>query len=144
MAINIMDRFFEARDDPITASELHKIGVTSMFIASKYEDYHPIKMKVVHERITHKKISIDEIKECELKIMVTLKYEIPVPNVLEFMKVLMQQVLNINHYGKKSLKKEEKDKFLTMKSNTMEGTKLLIYRVCLYLAKMAMHDYEIC
>jgi hypothetical protein len=60
------------------------------------------------------------------------------------MKVLMQQVLNINHYGKKSLKKEEKEKMLSMKSNTMEGTQLLIYRVCLYLSKMAMHDYEIC
>jgi hypothetical protein len=74
LAISLMDRFFEAKKGPITASELHKIGVTSMFIASKYEDYHPIKMKVVHDRITHKKIPVDEIKECELNIMVTLNY----------------------------------------------------------------------
>lgn len=34
-------------------TDLHIIGVTCMFIASKYEDYYPIKMKIVFEKIAH-------------------------------------------------------------------------------------------
>jgi hypothetical protein len=44
--------------------------------------------------------------------------------------------------GKQSLKKEEKERIKKVKSNTVEGTKLLISRMAIYLAKMAMHDYE--
>jgi hypothetical protein len=43
--------------------------------------------------------------------------------------------------GKQSLKKEEKERLKKLKSNSVEGTKLLIYRMAMYLAKMAMHDY---
>lgn len=44
-------------------ADLHLIGVTSMFIASKYEDIYPLKMKMVFEKIAHKKLSIDKIKQ---------------------------------------------------------------------------------
>jgi hypothetical protein len=74
LSINLMDRYFEATKKSISAAELHKLGVTSMFIASKYEDYHPIKMKIVYERITHKKIPIEDIKDCELNFMKALNY----------------------------------------------------------------------
>ena len=90
LAISLMDRYFEKCTKPIGAGDLHKLGVTSMFIASKYEDYHPIKMKIVYERITHKKISIEDIKQCELDFMKLLGYNVQVPNVLEFLKTLMQ------------------------------------------------------
>ena len=33
--------------------DLHVTGVTSMFVASKYEDIYPLKMKVVFEKIAH-------------------------------------------------------------------------------------------
>jgi len=38
------------------------MGVTCMFIASKYEDIHPLKMKVIYDKIAHKKLSIEQIK----------------------------------------------------------------------------------
>ncbi len=41
---------------------MHILGVTAMFIASKFEDVHPLKMKMVHEKIAHKKLSIEKIK----------------------------------------------------------------------------------
>ena len=37
----------------LEVSDLHLCGVTSMFIASKYEDINPIKLSVVHEKIAH-------------------------------------------------------------------------------------------
>jgi hypothetical protein len=43
-----------------------------MFVASKFEDIHPLKMKTVHEKIAHKKLTVDEIKGIEMKVMSTL------------------------------------------------------------------------
>ena len=43
-----------------------------MFIASKYEDYSPIKMKIVYEKIAHQKLKIEDIKKLELDLMQTI------------------------------------------------------------------------
>ena len=48
-----MDRFLKLSSRTIQVSDLHIIGVTSMFIASKFEDIHPLKMKIVYEKIGH-------------------------------------------------------------------------------------------
>jgi hypothetical protein len=74
--------------------------------------------------------------------MKAIDYKIPAPTVLDFLKNLLLLVLDIEHMGKQSLKKEEKERLKKLKSDTVEGTKLLIYRMAMYLAKMAMHDYE--
>jgi|TARA_B110000285_G_C15120529_1_gene616826 hypothetical protein len=74
--------------------------------------------------------------------MKSINYKISAPTVLDFLKNLLLEVLGINHMGKQSLKKDEKERIKKLKSNTVEGTKLLIYRMAMYLAKMAMHDYE--
>lgn len=70
-------------------TDLHIIGVTTMFIASKYEDYYPIKMKIVYEKIAHAKLKIEDIKKLELDIMKTLNYKLSAPTVLDFLKVLL-------------------------------------------------------
>ena len=43
-------------------NELHIVGITSMFISSKYEEIYPMRLKIVYEKIAHKKLSIEEIK----------------------------------------------------------------------------------
>lgn len=85
------------------------MGVTCMFVASKYEDIQPLKMKMVFEKIAHKKLSVDKIKAMELEILKTIHYKIPAPSVMDFLKVYMKEVLEIGHLGNTSLKKEEKD-----------------------------------
>ena len=42
MSVSLLDRFFKNKLDPKEISDLHIIGVTSMFIASKYEDIYPV------------------------------------------------------------------------------------------------------
>ena len=41
---------------------MHLMGVTSMYVASKYEDIQPLKIKMVYEKIAHKKLSMDSIR----------------------------------------------------------------------------------
>ncbi len=95
LAISLMDRFFKQVKRDLQIQDLHTIGVTCMFIASKYEDIYPLKMKMVFEKIAHKKIPIDKIKQLELEICKTIKYKIPAPLPPEFMKLYLQEVLGI-------------------------------------------------
>ena len=123
-------------------SDLHIIGVTTMFIASKYEDIYPLKMKMVYEKIAHKKLAIEDIKTLELDIMINIENKIPAPTVLDFLRHYLQEVLGIGHMGKTSLTSEEREKVPT-NSNTQEGLNVLIFKMAMYLAKMSMHDYEL-
>ena len=113
-----------------------------MFIASKYEDIYPLKMKMVYEKIAHKKLAIEDIKSLELDILSHIQYKIPAPTVLDFLRVYLQEVLDIGHMGKTSLTTEEKERIPTS-SNTPEGLKHLIFKMAMYLGKMSMHDHEL-
>ena len=113
-----------------------------MFIASKYEDIYPLKMKMVFEKIAHKKLRIEDIKRLELDILQCIGYQIPAPTVLDFLRVYLQEVLGIGHVGKTSLTAEEKENVPTS-ANTPAGMNHLIHKMAMYLAKMSMHDYDL-
>lgn len=142
LSVDLMDRYFKGKPEIREVSDLHIIGVTCMFIASKYEDIYPLKMKMVHEKIAHQKLAIEDIKALELDILKVINYRIPAPTVLDFLRVYLKDVLKIGHQGKSSLTKEEKEALPTS-SDTEEGMQRLIYKMALYLAKMAMHDYDL-
>lgn len=97
LAVSLLDRYFKNKTEIREVGDLHIIGVTCMFIASKYEDVYPLKMKMVFEKIAHKKLSIDKIKSLELDILKVIKYKIPAPTVLDFLKVYLKEVLGIGH-----------------------------------------------
>ena len=44
LAAKIMDRYCYSTKTPKKISDLHTMGVTSMFISSKYEDIYPLRM----------------------------------------------------------------------------------------------------
>jgi hypothetical protein len=46
-------------------SDVHAIGVTSMYLASKYEDVYPISSFMAYERISHKAVPQKEILRME-------------------------------------------------------------------------------
>ena len=142
LAVSLLDRYFKNKTETREISDLHIIGVTTMFIASKYEDIYPLKMKMVYEKIAHKKLAIDLIKALELDILKSINYKIPAPTVLDFLRIYLQEVLCIGHVGKTSLTAEEKENLPTS-SNTPEGLNHLIFKMAMYLAKMSMHDYDL-
>jgi hypothetical protein len=95
LATSLIDRYFKGKNEIREVSDLHIIGVTAMFVASKYEDIYPLKMKMVFEKIAHKKLSIDKIKSLEMEILKVISYRIPAPTSLDFLKVYLKKVLNI-------------------------------------------------
>ena len=105
VAINLLDRYFKASPTELLVNDLHLLGVTAMFIASKYEDILPLKMKIVYEKIAHKRLEIDQIKATELKLLKAIHYRIAAPSVLDFLKVYLRFILDIEHVGNTSLTK---------------------------------------
>lgn len=90
LAVSLMDRYFKLKQETREISDLHIIGVTCMFVASKYEDIYPLKMKMVYEKIAHKKLPIEKIKSLEMDILRQINYKIPAPTSLEFLKVYLK------------------------------------------------------
>lgn len=88
LAVNLLDRYiqsFEARSEVFKAQDLHVSGVACMFIASKYEDIHPLLMKTVFQKIGHSKIPEAAILAREKDILRSLGFCIgAAPTPLEF------------------------------------------------------------
>jgi hypothetical protein len=60
-SINLMDRYFKEctiKKQFLLPNELHLIGVTSMFIASKYQDIYPLHLNTVIDKIAHNKLCL--------------------------------------------------------------------------------------
>ena len=93
LAVGLMDRYFKNCKHVKEVGDLHITGVTCMFMASKYEDIYPLKMKTVFEKIGHQKLDINTIKQLELDIVQTIDYKIHAPTVLDFLKVYLVDVL---------------------------------------------------
>ena len=155
IAISLQDRYFKNVPSQKEVSDLHVTGVTTMFVASKFEDIYPLKMKTVFEKIAHKKLDIQRIKNLELDIMKAIGYKIHAPTVLDFLKVYLVEVLSIEIQNRTETKKKEERALAANSPDTVEyphgGEKMepfkvqqfLIEKMAIYLAKMSMHDVEL-
>lgn len=150
LAVTLLDRYLKGKQEVREVGDLHIMGVTTMFIASKYEDIYPLKMKLVYEKIAHKKISVEKIKGLEMDILKTIHYKIPAPTSLDFLKVYLKDVMGISTCGKSSQKLDKKDSTTAAETpveptppSSCNNENVLIEKMALYLAKMSLHDYEL-
>ena len=160
-SVNLMDRYFKIcnlKNIILKPEELHLIGVSCMFLASKYQDIYPLRLKIIHEKIAHKKLSIDEIKKKENEILKFLNYNIGKPTMWDFINLFIEEIffVNCNNYlikhnvllnnydiidnKKDNIDKENYD--IINKIYTKNMINLLFY-ISIYLAKMNCHDYKL-
>ena len=86
LSVQYLDRFVCTISRKLDISELHLIGITCMFVASKYEDITPLYLKTMVKKVGHNKIQGKEILDLEKEICTTLKWRFSsVPTVLEFL-----------------------------------------------------------
>ena len=52
-----MDLFYASSEKSHNLNDLHIIGVTCIFIASKYNEIYPLRLKTIVEKIGHYKIT---------------------------------------------------------------------------------------
>ena len=159
-SVNLMDRYFKVcgeKNQTLQPVELHLIGVTSMFIASKYQDIYPLRLRIMQDKIAHRKLSCDDIKNKEDEITRYLNYVVGLPTIWDFITIYIEEIFFVNcnkhHIENKTLcenydikdveDQDQKDlgKFIN-KLYTKNMINLLNY-VCVYLAKMNCHDYNL-
>ena len=161
-SINIMDRYFKECNNKnivLVPEDLHLIGVTAMFISSKYHDIRPLRLKIVQEKIAHGKLTCEEIKNKEDEISRFLNFSFGLPSVWDFITIFIEEIFYVkynshqihnkilldNYYKDKEEKNDENEIELGKLINKLY-TKNMLYllkTVCLYLAKMNCHDYNI-
>ena len=66
-----------------------------MFIASKYYDIYPLKLQMVFEKIAHKKLSCQDIKNKEDEIMNSLNFIIGKSNIWEFINCYIEEIFYV-------------------------------------------------
>jgi hypothetical protein len=123
LAVHYMDRYFKLTERKLEPTDLHQIGVAAMFMACKYEEIYPFKLQLVYEKIAHKKVSKEGIRASERDIMRTLNHDLSTSTPYEFM---------MNSLYLLDLAQLLDEKYL----------KYLV-KVCIYLSKMNMYDYEL-
>jgi hypothetical protein len=153
IAVHLMDKYFKLNKEQMQPHELHLVGVTCLFIASKYQDIYPIRLKIVHERIAHKKLSTEEIKMKEAEITQCQGYIIGKPTQWEFINHFVEEIFytphNNFHIKDKTMKEyitepwyETNITHINHKLYTPNMINLLRH-VLIYLAKMNCHDYHL-
>lgn len=140
IAVEIMDSYIMNNNkDTIFPQDLHLIGCTVMFIASKLNDIKPIKLSIVEERISHGKLSKDEIKREELKIIEIMRFNLIFPTVFDF--------ANIYFYSLFGICFEETCSHIHIDIHIDNKSNLQYYiqfkRIMLYLLKIINFDFKI-
>jgi len=158
-SVNLMDRYFkqcDLKNQVLQPSELHLIGVTSMFIASKYQDIYPLRLKIVQDKIAHNKLTCQEIKDKEDEITRYLDFNIGLPTMWDFINLFLEEIFYINcnkhqiknqilldtYYNDMTTEEDDDLGNIINKKYTRNMLNLLKY-VCIYLAKMNCHDYNL-
>ena len=83
LSVNIVDRFLSQKVVPL--DKLQLVGITAMFIASKYEEVlSPHVSNFVH--VADDGFTADEVLSAERYTLTTLKYDLSYPNPMNFLR----------------------------------------------------------
>ncbi len=166
LAVDLMDKYFYLVNKSLDPSDLHLIGVTTMFSSSKLLDIYPLRLKMIYEKIAHKKLSCEDIKNKELEILSLIDYDLNRPTSWDFILFFIEEIFALydNRFNISNERLREyvinynlvknKGSELINNSISSSGSKTiyksftlnminLLKHVCLYLAKMNMHDYSL-
>lgn len=79
LAVTIFDKYLVSKahnGQSLANKDVHKVGVISMYLASKFEDVFPLHSKVVSEKIAHGTISQKEIVALEQQFLQLFDYQV--------------------------------------------------------------------
>ena len=79
------------RGEGLMPRDLHLLGVSAMFISSKYEDLKPLSLTDIYYRVVHKKFSKALILEMERKILKCVEYSVYIPTLYDHLEGILHQ-----------------------------------------------------
>lgn len=78
-SVSLLDQYFKRTKKVIDVTDLHLNGMVCMFIASKYEEIEPIKIRELIDEVGHFIFSKEDIQNKELDILKTLQFQVGNP-----------------------------------------------------------------
>jgi len=85
LACAIMDNFLRVTNKMYTDDDVHIIGITAMYIASKMEEIRPMFLKEVFYNVGHEAISIESMKRKQLEMVKALDYNLLYTTSIQFL-----------------------------------------------------------
>lgn len=85
LTCKIMDKYFCRSLKCIQPSQLHLVGIVSMFMASKFEDVMPLTLFDIRDTIAFRKFSEDTILQTEQNILRALDFNLHIPTAIDFL-----------------------------------------------------------
>ncbi|XP_029371514.1 G2/mitotic-specific cyclin-B1 [Echeneis naucrates] len=83
MTVGLIDRFLQ--DHPVPKKQLQLVGVTAMFLASKYEEMYPPEISDF-AYVTDRAYTTAQIRDMEMTILRVLKFQLGRPLPLQFLR----------------------------------------------------------
>ena len=89
-----LTRIYRHKGTVLQNKDVHCIGVTAMFLSSKYEDVVPLSSKIVSEKIAHRAISAKEIIKREAEFLDLFDYEVDFVTHYDFYYTYQEKLKN--------------------------------------------------
>lgn len=109
LAVVIFDKWFVMKRQQgivLTNKDVHCIGVTAMYLASKYEDIYPLHSKIVSEKIAHKAISAKDILRKEAEFLNMFGFQCDFVSLYDLFDTFVDQMKSFHHEGRFTLIKD--------------------------------------
>ena len=130
LAINIMDLYLLKSKIILKNENVHLIGITSMFIASKFQEIYPITLKNFVVKVSHNQFDVEEITKTEKIIFSEIEPEsLVITSIYDFIKFFIHKFYNEN-------------KKIIINNKTHLKIFNYVKNTAIYLSKVIMH-YEI-
>lgn len=126
-AVSIMDTFLSKSHNTYQNKDIFLIGTTSIFIASKFVDNHPLKMDMIIYKIAHKELTEEEIRNKEKEILRTINFEIDFPTVLDFIEYHFANFIAMSNFSLSNMQWDQIKR---------------LYDFSKYMAMMIYHEYN--
>ena len=128
LAVHLLDFYIARCKSAVNNNDVHLIGVTCLYLASKMEDIIPLRMSHVKSKIGHNKFTEKEIKKCEKSVLETIDFDIITTSTYDFVKTF---IFDFCHNNRDSIKT------LNMKRHIDSFDS-----ICIFLSKMMCHSEE--
>lgn len=93
LAVKLMDKYFKVQQNTISSKSLHLIGLTCMFISSKFTNTRTkMRLIVVRNNIGHKKFSLADIKSTEKMICTKLEFDLSLVTSFDFLESFYEEL----------------------------------------------------
>lgn len=132
LSVNILDIFLQKTKKVYDNSDIHLIGMTSIFIASKFQEIYPQSLKTFSHRVGHDMFSLDQIKKMESQMLTEMGMETLVStSVYDFLKTYFYDFF----YNNKIVIEKNCDmkKFKDIMNTAKYLTKLIVHYEYFYL-----------